>query len=175
MMLAIRAFIILITCYIASCDSRNAASVKSVNYDSLREPLINANKLSVKRESDEIDQYVKFKGWNVVTTGTGIRYMIYKHGDGALASTGKQAEISYKVSLLNGTLCYTSEKNGPRQFLIGEDHVESGLHEAIMYMHVGDKAMIILPSHLAFGLSGDNNKIPPRASVLYDIELLSLR
>lgn len=175
MMVTIRAFIILITCYIASCDSRNAEQVKGVNYDTLREPLINANKLSVKRESDEIDQYVKFRGWNAITTGTGIRYMIYKHGDGELASTGKQAKISYTVSLLNGTLCYTSEKSGPRQFLIGEDHVESGLHEAITYMHVGDKAMIILPSHLAFGLSGDNNKIPPRASVLYDIELLSLR
>lgn len=174
-MLTIRVFIILVTCYIASCDSKTSVPSKNVNYDSIREPLINANKLSVKRESDEIDQYVKFKKWDAITTGTGIRYLIYKHGEGALATTGQQAKISYTVSLLNGTLCYSSEMNGPKQFLIGEDHVESGLHEAITYMHVGDKAMIILPSHLAFGLTGDNNKIPPRASVLYDIELLSLR
>ena len=174
MMVTIRVFIVLVTCYIASCNSNNKSPAKNVNYDSVKEPLINANRLSVKRESDEIDQYVKFKGWDVITTGTGIRYMIYKHGDGDLAATGKQAKINYKVTLLNGTLCYTSDKNGPKQFLIGEDHVESGLHEAITYLHVGDKAIVILPSHLAFGLSGDNNKIPPRASVLYDIELISL-
>ena len=146
-----------------------------MNYDSLREPLINANKLSVKRESDEIDQYVKFKGWDMITTGTGIRYMIYKHGDGALAKTGQQAKMNFKVSLLDGTLCYTSEKNGPKLFMIGQDHIEAGLHEAVTYMHAGDKAIIILPSHLAFGLTGDNSKIPPKATVLYDVELLSVR
>jgi FKBP-type peptidyl-prolyl cis-trans isomerase FkpA len=174
-MLIIRIFIVLIIGYMTSCGSHNNTQAKKVNFDSLREPLINANKLSVKRESDEIDQYAKFKGWDMITTGTGIRYMIYKHGDGAMAKTGQWAKMNYKISLLNGTLCYSSDVKGPKAFMIGEDHVESGLHEAITYLHVGDKAMIILPSHLAFGLSGDDNKIPPRSSVLYDIELLSLR
>ena len=173
-MIALRAFVILISCYIAACGSHTNPPPKKVNMDSLRDPLINANKMYVKKESDEIDQYVKFKGWDMITTGTGIRYMIYKHGDGPLAKTGQMAKINYKVSLLDGTQCYSSDKNGPKQFMIGEDHIESGLHEAITYLHVGDKAMVILPSHLAFGLTGDNSKIPPRSSVLYDIELLSL-
>jgi FKBP-type peptidyl-prolyl cis-trans isomerase FkpA len=40
---------------------------------------------------------------------------------------------------------------------------------------VGDKAILILPSHLAHGLVGDENKIPPKASVIYELELLSLK
>lgn len=174
-MILFRFLFILLTGYTSSCNFNNNPPAKKVNYDSLREPLINANKLSVKRESDEIDQYVKFKQWNMITSGTGLRYMIYKPGEGPLAKTGQLAKIHYKVSLLNGTLCYTSEEKGPKQVAIGQDHVESGLHEALTYLRVGDKAMIILPSHLAFGLAGDDNKIPARASVVYDIELLSLR
>ena len=175
-MLIVRICIVFVTCYIVSCGSHSTkTTVKNVNYDSLREPLINANKLYVKKESDEIDQYVKFKGWNMITTGTGVRYMIYKNGEGPLAQVKQKAKINYKVSLLSGKLCYSSDSLGPKTFTIGEDHVETGLHEALTYMRVGDKALIILPSHLAFGFVGDNSKIPPRTSILYDIELLSLR
>lgn len=165
-------FLVFILC--SCCGSKNNTA-KHVNMDSLKDPLVNANKLSVKRESDEIDQYVKFKKWEVVTTGTGIRYMIYQAGKGNKAQTGNMVKINYTVSLLDGTLCYSSDKKGAREFLIGQDNVESGLHEALTYMRAGDKAKVILPSHLAFGLTGDNNKIPPRASVLYDIELFSFR
>ena len=49
------------------------------------------------------------------------------------------------------------------------------MHEGVKYMHVGDKAVIILPSHLAYGLVGDEHKIPPHASLLYELELLSVR
>lgn len=158
-----------------SCSSHSNDKVKNVNFDSLREPLINANKLSVKRESDEIDQYVKFKDLDMIVTGTGLRYMIYQHGKGPIAKSGAIVRINYKVSLLDGKVCYTSEKSGVKQFTIGADPVESGLHEAMLYMHTGDKALLVLPSHLAFGLTGDGDKIPARSSVAYDIELLSLR
>ncbi len=174
MNLCIRSFIFLVLCFAIACTNENR-KMKEVTYDSLREPLINANKLSVQRESDEIDQYIKFKKWNMLTTGTGVRYMIYKRGDGDSAKAGKVAKINYKISLLDGTLCYSSEKNGARTFLIGEDHIESGIHEAITYMRVGDKAIVVLPSYMAFGLSGDDAKIPPKVSLVYDIELISLR
>ena len=41
-------------------------------------------------------------------------------------------------------------------------------------MHVGDKMRFILPSHLAHGLTGDQTKIPPFSSVMYEIELLEI-
>ncbi len=59
--------------------------------------------------------------------------------------------------------------------MVGKDNIESGLHEGILYLHVGDEATFILPSHLAHGLLGDNKRIPPKASVLYEIKLLSLK
>lgn len=159
----------------ASCggDKGGAAVPKPSD---LKEPLIDKNKMLAQKESDQIDVYVKQRKLDsMLVSGTGLRYMVYKKGTGVQAATGMLARVSYKISLLDGRECYTSEKTGPKEFLIGQDNVESGLHEALTYLKVGDKAIIIIPSHLAFGLSGDGDKIPPKSSVVYDIELLSLR
>jgi FKBP-type peptidyl-prolyl cis-trans isomerase len=53
--------------------------------------------------------------------------------------------------------------------------VESGLEEVILFLKKGDRAKIIIPSHLAFGLVGDGNKIPAMATLVYDLELIELK
>lgn len=133
------------------------------------------NRQKMRDESAQIDGFIERINWSMKSTGTGLRYWIYESGDGPLAQEGQIAKVNYVVSLLNGDTVYTSKTDGPKEFLIGQDNVESGLHEGILYLHQGDKAKFILPSHLAHGLSGDQDKIPPRHSVVYDIELLSLR
>jgi FKBP-type peptidyl-prolyl cis-trans isomerase len=77
--------------------------------------------------------------------------------------------------LLDGTLCYSSDSLGEKTFLVEQDNVESGLHEGIQKLREGDKALFILPSHIAHGLLGDDSKIPSHSSVIYEIELLSVR
>jgi len=102
--------------------------------------------------------------------------MITKRGEGQeLAKVGQTARVLYKISLLDGTVCYTSDKDGPQNVVIGKDDTETGLHEGLQYLHAGDEATFILPSHLAAHLMGDGNKIPPQASVVYEIKLLSLK
>lgn len=159
-----------------SCGDNHKKTTKNVNIQGkeFQDKLIEANKMYVKKESDEIDQYVKHRNLQMITTGTGLRYVIVQKGTGAAAKPEQRAKVNYKISLLDGKLCYSSDSTGAKEFLIGHDNVESGLHEGIQYMHVGDKAIFILPSHLAHGLIGDESKIPPHASVRYDIELLSL-
>ena len=107
-------------------------------------------------------------------TPSGLRYMLMKAGKGPLAKTGQNAKVAYKIFLLDGTLCYSAEKDSAKEFLIGRDYVESGIHEGIQLMHVGDKMRFVLPSHLAHGLTGDQTKIPPLSSVIYEVELLGL-
>ena len=159
-----------------SCNC-NKSKQQTVNYQgkAFQEKLVNANKMYVQQESDEIDQYVTRHNWQMTTTGTGLRYMIVKKGMGEQTKPGQRAKVNYKISLLDGTVCYSSDSTGPKEFIIEQDDVESGLHEGIQYMHVGDKAVMILPSHRAHGLIGDQSKIPPHASVMYELELLSLR
>lgn len=157
-----------------SCDSTNEKQ-KKIDEEKLRDPLIILNKTAVEKESEQIDMYVKRHNWDVIKTGTGLRYMIYHKGDGQQAKTGQKAKVNFEISLLNGTVCYSTKESGPQEFLIGESNVESGLHEGITYLHVGDKAKLILPSHLAHGLVGDLNKIPARSTITYDIELLEIK
>ena len=166
----------LLALIISACAGKNSKTAKQNNPALLSESLINANKMYVQQESDAIDQYVKAHHSEMQTSGTGLRYLIYKKANNTeQAAKGKFAKVNYKISLLDGTECYTSDKTGSKEFLIGQDQVESGLHEGILLMRVGDRAMFILPSHLAHGLMGDKNMIPPKASVVYNIELLSLK
>jgi len=173
-------FLAITICFVIiySCNDTNKTNVsleKPISQKELKKKIAEANKIYVKRESDEIDQYVKFHGWNVITTGTGLRYMVLKNGKGKTVLPGMEATIKYKLKLLDGTLCYSSDSLGTKTFLVEQDNVESGLHEGIQKLREGDVALFILPSHIAHGLLGDESKIPSHTSVVYEIELLSVR
>tara|TARA_R110001592_G_scaffold225276_1_gene481069 strand:+ start:13716 stop:14207 length:492 start_codon:yes stop_codon:yes gene_type:complete len=141
----------------------------------IKENLIEANRIAAQKESIQIDGYVARRKLDVTKTGTGLRYLVYEEGDGEKAVNGKTAVVKYEVSLIDGTVCYSTKEKGAEEFIIGKDNVESGLHEGITYMKVGDKAKIIIPSYLAHGLAGDFNKIPVRSTIIYDIELIALK
>ena len=173
------AFLLFVTAALAaSCGDSHKKTAQNTNLNSKewQDKLVEANKMYVKRESDEIDQYAAHHNWKMITTGTGLRYMITKHGPGETFAKPEQiAKVDYRIMLLDGTLCYSSDKEGPKEFVVAKDNIESGLHEGIQYLRVGDEATFILPSHLAHGLTGDGNKIPAKASVIYEIKLLSLK
>lgn len=157
----------------ASCGGEKNKPTKQ-DQAKYQERLIEVNKYLVKEDAGVIQKYVKRRNWQMTTTKTGLWYMIYERGNGLPAQPGKLATIKYKIWLLDGTLCYSSEKSGPKKFRIGRGGVEPGLEEGILLMHAGDKAKMIMPPHLAHGLIGDQDKIPPRSIILYEIELLQI-
>ena len=166
----------LLYCFIAfsfSCNEKEPTVI--INEREVKESLIKINKAKVRLENKQIDSYVNRRGWPVLKTGTGLRYYIYESGGGRSAKSNMTATVEYCVTLLNGDTAYTSRESGPQDFLINMDNLESGLHEGIQYMKVGDRAKLILPSYLAHGLIGDSKKIPPRTSIVYDIKLVSIR
>lgn len=114
------------------------------------------------------------KTWKTTKTGTGLRYYIYEHGTGMKAESGMKASVKYTVNLLDGTRCYQTDSLETEQFEIDHSEVESGVQEGIKKMHVGDKAKLIVPSHLGHGLTGNMDKIPPLTTLVIDIELVSL-
>ena len=74
--------------------------------------------------------------------------------------------------MLDGSLCYSSDSLGPSTFRV--DRAISGLEEGMLKLRVGDKARFIMPPYLAHGLIGDENRIPSRAIIIYDVELLDV-
>jgi FKBP-type peptidyl-prolyl cis-trans isomerase len=138
------------------------------------ESLIKQNKKLVKEDEEIIRSYIRRKNWNMELTGTGLFYEIYKKTSGAKADTGKLATINYKISLLDGTVCYTSTTLGSKTFKISQGGVEAGLEEGILLMKEGEKARFIMAPYLAYGLIGDGNKIPARAIIVYEVELIKI-
>ena len=136
--------------------------------------LVNVNKTLVKKDQKKISGYIKRHNLNMTETPTGLWYSIEKKGEGVKAEEGLLATINYKVYLLQGTECYSSDKSGLKTFLIGRGGVETGLEEGILLLNEGARAKFIMPPHLAHGLPGDGDKIPARAIIVYDVELIKL-
>ena len=164
--------LILVSCNTGTIDNDSPENHKKTK--SKKESLIKANKYMVNTENKEISNYVRRHNLDIIETGSGLKYQITRHGKGEKAKTGKVATLNYKVKLITGDVIYSSDENGPKIFKIGHGGVESGLEEAILKMRVGDEAIIIIPSHLAYGLLGDNNKIPKRSTIIYEIEFTNI-
>ena len=135
------------------------------------ETLISTNRYIIQKEVERIGNYVERRGWDMDTTKSGLWYMIIEKGAGPDAVKGKIATIEYEISLLDGTVCYSSEQTGPKQFTIGFGGVESGLEEGILLLNEGAEAIFVLPPYLAYGIPGDQKKIPPNASLVYYLNL----
>ncbi|MCX7768462.1 MAG: FKBP-type peptidyl-prolyl cis-trans isomerase [Flavobacteriales bacterium] len=138
---------------------------------SLRQELERENRRISETENEDIENYIRRRGWPFFSTGTGLRLAVYEKGQGRRPASGDIVWVQYSVSLLNGQECYRSEPGKVESFTVDFDMVESGLHEAMKYLREGDRAIVIIPSHLAFGLLGDLDKIPPFSTIVYDIYL----
>lgn len=141
-----------------------------------QEESINMNSTFAAEEDEEIENFLSHRpDWKMTKTGTGLRYFIYnKSENNDTARIGDMVTVDFEISLLDGTICYTSSDKGPESFIVEKTDIESGLHEGMKYMCPGDKAMFILPSHMAHGLIGDTDKIPPLTPAIYDITLIKV-
>ena len=135
------------------------------------ETLLSTNRYIIQKEVERIGNYVERRGWDMDTTKSGLWYMIIEKGTGPDAVKGKIATIEYEISLLDGTVCYSSEQTGLKQFAIGSGGVESGLEEGVLLLNEGAEAIFILPPYLAYGITGDQKKIPLNASLVYYLRL----
>jgi FKBP-type peptidyl-prolyl cis-trans isomerase FkpA len=159
-------------CALVSCSDNGNS--KSSQKSASEEQLIEVNRILVKKDSQKIRNFIRRKGWDMTESDLGYWYEILEPGHGELASDGEIARFKYSISLLDGTICYTSDKDGLKSFLIGKGNVEAGLEDGILYLREGSRARFIFPPYLAHGLPGDGKRIPARAIIIYEIEIISL-
>lgn len=136
------------------------------------EALITANRMLLQKDKEKIQQYIAEHHLSLTETESGLWYGIIRQGNGPEVKEGMLVTLSYQVSLLDGTVCYSSDKEGFKQFISGKGGVESGLEEGILLLNEGSKALFIMPPHLAHGLPGDGDKIPARSIIVYEVELI---
>jgi FKBP-type peptidyl-prolyl cis-trans isomerase len=108
-----------------------------------------------------------------VTTASGLQHQVITAGDGKKPAADDAVKVHYRGTLLDGTEFDSSyHRNEPVSFRVNE--VIPGLTEALQLMPVGSKWKLWIPSELAYGAGGAGDKIPPNATLIFEVELLSI-
>jgi len=106
---------------------------------------------------------------------SGLRYLIRQAGTGdATPKQGQIVTVNYEGRLLEGEKIFdtSATHEGPFNFRLGEGLVIPGWDQGIMGMKKGEKRTLIIPFWLGYGDKGIRGKIPSRATLIFDIELL---
>ena len=173
-------FVIRMVCLVAflglsSCSgSQNRPEKRKKSTEIPLETYIKINKQIVAEQQKEIEQYVADQGLDMNQTETGLWYLITAPGSGTNVEKGQIVTLNYSIHLLDGSLCYSSADKGPKIFKVGQGGVESGLEEGVLMLKKGSKAVFIMPPHLAHGMVGDDDNIPQRAIIRYEVEVLEV-
>lgn len=110
----------------------------------------------------------------VVTTESGLQYKVIKEGEGAKPSADDTVEVHYTGTLIDGTKFDSShDRNSTVTFPVGG--VIPGWTEALQLMTVGSKYQLFIPSDLAYGPGGTGGPIGPNATLIFDVELVSIK
>ena len=119
---------------LGACNNEPQPARSTSNLKMIDDTLITYNKGVVRTEEQEITDFTARYGWDMKETASGLRYLVYKPGEGPRAEKGKIAVIRYKVSLLNGRKIYSSDSLGPKEFVVGHGGVEAGLEEGMRFL-----------------------------------------
>lgn len=110
---------------------------------------------------------------NVITTASGLQYMVEKEGTGAQPAASDEVTVHYTGKLLDGTVFDSSVSRGePATFPL--NRVIPGWTEGVQLMKEGGKYTFFIPSDLAYGPQGVPNAIPPHSTLIFDVELIKV-
>jgi len=169
-------FTIILVVFFSSCENDvKQQGQRGFDKREVDKVLAKMNKEYIDVENQQIDDYLNRRKWNFKKTKSGLRYHIYKEGVGQAPISGSTVSIEYEISLIRGEVVYSSKELGPKVFVVDKSEEPSGLHEAMKLMKVGGKAMLVIPSYLAYGLLGDENKIPKKATLFYNVYLKEVK
>ncbi len=124
-----------------------------------------------------------------ISTSSGLHYTITQKSNGPKPKDGSVIYIDYSGFLENGTLFDTSNPEVAKAFgtfneqraiqngysllpyQIGSKKLIPGFIEAVNKLHIGDKAVLFIPSKLGYGEQGAGDVIPPNANLIFEIEI----
>ncbi len=108
-------------------------------------------------------------------TVSGLQYIDFAPGSGAVAKTGQKVTVHYTGWLKSGAKFDSSVDRGdPFEFHLGKGQVIKGWDEGVAGMRVGGRRRLIIPADLGYGARGAAGVIPPNATLIFDVELLAV-
>lgn len=110
-----------------------------------------------------------------ITTASGLIIEDIAEGAGDEATAGQTVSVHYTGWLTDGTKFDSSvDRDDPFTFVLGTGQVIAGWDRGVAAMRVGEKARLTIPPELAYGEPGYPGAIPPNATLIFEVELLSI-
>jgi peptidylprolyl isomerase len=118
----------------------------------------------------------KDTGKPIVTTPSGLKYVDIASGTGPLVKTGDHVTVTYVGKLIDGTKFDASADHPPGTFdyVQGVTSLIPGWTEGTSTMKVGGERKLIIPPQLGYGQQGAGDAVPPNATLIFDIKLVSI-
>jgi FKBP-type peptidyl-prolyl cis-trans isomerase len=122
------------------------------------------------------EQFLADNGKNpgIVTTASGLQYKIVKKGTGRQPQLNDTVEVNYRGTLIDGTE-FDSSYARDESAVFPVAKVIKGWTEALQLMKEGAKWKIYVPASLAYGSDGAGDKIRPDSTLIFDVELVSIK
>lgn len=106
---------------------------------------------------------------------SGLVYEDLVIGNGRMADPGLQVSMNYTGWLTDGTEFDSSSRGGrPYTFTLGAHTVIAGWDEGIKGMRMGGKRKLTIPPDMGYGVQGSGNRIPPNATLVFEVELVGI-
>ena len=146
------------------------------DYFAQKEATLNAQRAEAGKAAKEAgENYLKenAKKDGVITTPSGLQYMVLKEGNGKKPSAKDSVKCHYEGFLIDGTVFDSSVQRG-EPAVFGLQQVIAGWTEGLQLMQEGGKYRFFIPYRLAYGEGGAGQMIPPYAALIFDVELIQV-
>lgn len=142
----------------------------------LEKGLKEAKQGASRKEAEAEANLLEEKYPDAIKTKSGLMYIVHQEGEGDTPKKGQIVKAHYTGTLLNGKKFDSSRDRGtPFEFPVGQGRVIKGWDEAFLDMKKGEKRTLIIPYNLAYGERGRPPTIPPKAVLVFDVELIDFK
>jgi FKBP-type peptidyl-prolyl cis-trans isomerase len=125
--------------------------------------------------SPQDEAIIREKWPDAATTPSGLRFIVLKEGSGPKPLQRQRIKTLYRGTLIDGKeFSATTDPTKPFEFVLGTRKVIAGWEEGFSDMRAGEKRLLIIPFALGYGLLGRAPDIPNRATLVFEVELLSI-
>ena len=164
----------------------NILSVKSAEEMAAAKKEFEQKMESMKAEQKKaLETYLSENNITATPNDEGLYVIVSKKGNGPKVEVGRRIKVAYTGYLLNGTIFDSSDKDIALQnnleahdaleFVVGQANLIKGWDDGLMGLAQGSKAKLIIPENLAYGPKGTGEMIPPYATLVFDVEILSVQ